>query len=139
MTTYTTEKLRTPFGDQEAKIGLIPLEELLHERDDLVLQVSKLRARHGTFGVFDAERKIALASAAALIRAQAALESKKITESAIDEGAHTHPTYVEFIAKAVTEKAEWVILEAKIEGIDFTIRRGDVIGRYLAQEVALAR
>lgn len=132
-------KLYTPQGEIEARCGLVPVEELLQERDELIAQVARLRARHGTFGSWDAERKIALATAAALVRAQSALENKRITESAIDESAHVHPTYVDFITQSVSEKADWVILEAKIDGIDFTIRRGDVVGRYLTQEVALAR
>ncbi len=137
--TIPAERLYTPQGEVEARMGLIPLEELLKERDELISRVARLRARHGTFGSWDSERKVALASAAALVRAQALQENKKMTESAIDEAAHVHPTYSDFVIASVSEKADWIVLEGQIDGIDFTIRRGDVVGRYLAQEAALAR
>ena len=105
---------RTSMADLEAKMGIPPLEGLLAERDELVQQVARLRARHGPFGTWDAERKIALEQAAALIRAQSALEQKKVTESALDEAAHTTGSYVDFITTAVSEKADWIVLENRI-------------------------
>src|SRR5258706_11605351 len=93
---------RTSMAELEAKMGIPPLEGLLAERDELVAQVARLRAKHGSFGTWDSERKIALAAAAALVRGQASLEQKRITESAIDEGAHTHPSYVDFIIASIT-------------------------------------
>src|SRR5947209_9995678 len=100
----------TGMAELEAKMGIPPLEGLLAERDELVAQVARLRARHGPFGTWDAERKIALEQAAAVIRAQSALEQKKVTEAAITEAAHTAGSYVDFIAASVNEKAEWIIL-----------------------------
>jgi chorismate mutase len=125
--------------ETEIRMSLVPLEELLAERDDLVQQVARLRARHGSFGTWDAERKLKLAQLSAVVRAQAALEGKKITEAGIEESAHAHPEYAGFIADAVSEKADWILLENRIAGIQDTIQRGNVVGRYLALETTLVR
>lgn len=124
-------------GEIEARMGIIPLEELLAERDELVQQVARLRARHGPGGTWPDERKVELSKIAAMIRAQAVLEGKKMTEAWLDECSHSHDQYAAFIAAGTTEKADWVIAEARIEGIDFTIQRGQAIARYLSAEVHL--
>jgi len=129
----------TPFAELQIKMGIPPIESLLAERDELVAKVARLRARHGPFGLFDAERKVALATAAALVRGQAALEQRKITESAIEEGAHTHSSYVDFITAALSEKADWIVAENRIDSIGDMIRRGDVAGRFVTAELGLSR
>jgi len=55
----------------------------------------------------------------------------------VDEEAHAHPDYIEFITTATTERAKWVKLEAMIDGIDMTINRGQAIARYSAAEAHL--
>jgi hypothetical protein len=42
------------------------------------------------------------------------------------------------VTRATQEKAEWIVLENRITGINDTIQRGNVIGRYLAAELHLA-
>ena len=130
---------RTSMAELEAKMGIPPLEGLLAERDELVQQVARLRARHGSFGTWDAERKIALEQAAAVIRAQSALEQKKVTEAALDEAAHTTGNYVDFITASISEKADWIILENRIQGIEDTLLRANAIARYLSSEMMLTR
>jgi hypothetical protein len=133
------DQVLTPVGEIEQRMGIPPLEVLLAERDDLVRQVARLRALYGPGGTFDAQRKIELSKAAAVVRAQAVLEGKKVTESYLDEAAHTSNGYVDFIIQATSERADWILLEARIEGIDFTINRGQAVAKYLANEVSLSR
>lgn len=129
----------TRLGDIEARMGLMPIEELLAERDELVRQVAPLRARHGPFGTFEALRKVELSTVAATLRAQAVAENRKMTEAAIDEGAHADSRYIAFVTVATSEKAEWAILENSIQGINDTINRGQAVAKYLAAEVTLSR
>lgn len=131
--------LLTPQGEVESRLGIDPLEWLLAERDDLVKQVAPLRARHGSFGTFDALRKVELATIAASLRAQAVLDGRKVTEASLDESAHADSRYIAFIATATLEKAEWAVLENRIQGVNDTINRGNVVGRFLAQEAGLSR
>lgn len=130
---------RTPFGDLEARIGLVPIESLLAERDTLVQQVAELRARHGAFGTYDALRKVQLATIAAKLRAQALATGTKVTEASLDEAAHASPEYADFITQMTEEKAAWAIQENRITSISDTIQRGNVIGRFLASELGLSR
>lgn len=126
-------------GDIESRVGIPSIESLLVERDTLVKQVATLRAKHGPFGTFDALRKVELATIASSLRARALSEGRKITEAGIDEAAHADERYVRFITEATEEKAEWAVQENRISGIGDLIRRGDVIGRYLSQEIGLSR
>lgn len=125
--------------DIETRMGLVPIDELLAERDALVERVKELRAKHGPYGTFESLRKIELASIAQSIRAKAVGAEKKLTEAAIDDAAHADSRYIAFIAQATSERAEWAVLENRIQGIDDTINRGQAIARYLSAEVTLAR
>lgn len=124
-------------GDVETRMGIEPIAELLARRDVLIAKVSRLRARHGPFGTWDSERKVALSVAADVIRARAAGKGTKITEAQIDLEAHIAESYVAFLTESLSEKATWVELENKIQDIADLINRGQCVGRYLAAEISL--
>jgi hypothetical protein len=132
-----TEKLYTPQGEIEARCGLIPLEELLAERDELVSQVARLRALYGPGGTFEPLRKIELSKAANLVRAQATMEAKKVTEAYLDEMAHVSEGYTQFIVEATSQRADWIVLEERITAIDFTVNRGQSMARFISAELGL--
>lgn len=127
----------TPMGDLEQRIGLMPIEELLAERDELIKQVAPLRAKYGTFGTHEALRKIELAKLKAIIRGQVTQEKKKVSYNEIDDRAHASGQYVDFIIKATNERATWIELENRMESITDTLNRGQVIARFAAAEVYL--
>lgn len=128
---------RSPFGEIEARIGLMPIEELLAERDALVREIAPLRARHGPFGTYGDLRKIELAKVAAALRAQAVAENRKVTESWLDEASHEHDHYVAFVTEATEEKARYFELENRIQGVEDTIRRANAVAQYLTAEARL--
>ncbi len=132
-----SEKLYTPMGDAETRMQIVPLEELLAERDEIVSQLARLRAVYSNGGTFDALRKIELSKAANLVRAQATLENKRVTESYLDEMAHVADAYVDFIVRATSERADWVRLEERLAGIDFTINRGQAVAKFVTAELGL--
>src|SRR5205809_7891764 len=102
---------RTPFGEIEERLGIVPpLESLLAERADLVKRVCDLRARHGPGGTWPDLRKIELARIAQIIRAGAVRDQVKMTEAAIDDSTHADPRYIEAVTKATTERAELAVL-----------------------------
>lgn len=121
----------------EARMGLEPIHELLARRQELVEQVADLRARYGSFGTFDAMRKATLSQIKMQIRAQAVASGVKKTEACLDEEAHADARYVEFITTATQGRADLAVLESKIEHIDATIYRANVVARYLSAEAAL--
>lgn len=126
-------------SDLEDRMGLRSLDTLLAARADLVQQVAELRAQHAAFGTYGDLRKIELAKLAWIIRTKAVGTGTKMTEAAIDEAAHTSPTYIEFVTDATREKARWVRLEDQIQAINDTIMRENAIARFLASEAMLAR
>src|SRR6266576_881099 len=110
--------------DIETRMGLVPLDELLSERDGLIEQVKVLRAKHGPYGTFEALRKIELASIAQAKRAGAVGAGIKVTEGAIEDASLSDERYFAFVTQATTERAQWAVLENRIQGIDDTINRG---------------
>jgi hypothetical protein len=97
-----------PFAEIQQRMGIPPIEELLAERDDLVRQVAPLRAVHGSYGTYDAYRKIELAVIAQIVRAEAAAKGTKVTEAFIEEAAHASDRYLDFITKATGRgRASW--------------------------------
>jgi hypothetical protein len=126
-------------GDIESRVGIPSIESLLAERDTLVREVATLRARHGSFGMYNDQRKVLLAQLSATLRAKAIEAETKVTEASLEEASHAHPDYIQWLAGMLLEKAQYFELENRIEGIGETIRRGDVIGRYLTAEIGLSR
>ena len=129
---------RSPMADLESKLGIEPIDRLLAERDELVEQSATLHARHGAWGTFDAERKAKLAVIAALLRAQALRDNVKVTEASLTEAAHASGEYMTFVTLATVERAELYRLESRIQNIDQTVQRANMIGRYAASEARLS-
>lgn len=127
----------SPMAETEQKLGLRPLEELLDKRRALVEKASDLHARYGAFGTWDHIRKSELSRIAGLLRAQYTAGNVKVTEAQLDQQAHAHPEYIALITTATNQRAEYSKLQADIEAIDFEIRRGEMIGRYLTSEARL--
>lgn len=121
----------------EMRAGLRPLEELLHERAELVESAAPLRARHGNFGTWDDIRKTELAKIAQAIRAGAVRDNVKLTEAAISDAAHSDPRYIECITTATKERARLAVLENHIQSINDRILRDQALARFAAAELYL--
>ena len=61
----------------------------------------------GAFSWAEHYRKVVLAQARELIRAQAAVEGTKITEARIDDLARTHPLYLQFLETHLRGRADF--------------------------------
>lgn len=123
--------LDNPMTALEVQFGLQPIADLLQERGVLIDRVARLRAKYGSFGTWDAERKMRLAGIKGRIRAEMQRNGAKITEAQLDDMAHADHDYTDFIVTATLERADWVRLEAQIDGIDATINRGQAIARLI--------
>ncbi len=128
------ERSGTVSEEVEFRAGVEPLELLLTRRRDLVKRVAVLRAVHGPFGTWDAQRKIELSRIKTLVRAQATMAKAKMNNDQVDEEAHAHPDYTAFITTAIKERAEFYRLESEIEDVDYRINRGQALLRYAASE-----
>ena len=121
----------------EARAGVEALDELLAERARLVGEVADLRARYGPGGTYNDLRRVELARLAALIRAQALKDSIKLTESAVDDMTHARPEYIRFVTEATEQRAEWSILEDRIQSVQDRIFRGQALLRFASAELHL--
>ena len=63
---------------------------------------ASLEAWYGPFGWADHFRKMVLANCAEMIRAAAAVEGAKISETRINDLAHTHELYLDFLLQSLT-------------------------------------
>lgn len=128
----------SPMAEAELRASVQPIDELLAERSHLIEKCAPLRAVYGSFGTFDHSRKILLSRLKGEIRARAVRDQRKITNDQVDEEAHEHPDFIEFITDATKARTQWIKLEAIIEAIDFKIQRGQAVMRFAASEARLA-
>jgi hypothetical protein len=120
--------------EMELRAGVEPLSQLLDERRHLVDKVADLRAKFGSFGTWDHLRKIEISRLKALVRLEAMQSKAKMTNDMVDEEAHQHPDYTQFVTLATRQRAEWFRLESQIEAIDFKINRGQGLLRFATYE-----
>jgi chorismate mutase len=135
----TTGPLRpaSAMAAAEVRMGLDPIENLLDERQHLVEELATLRAKYGSFGVFDHIRKTELAQLRVRLRAQyTAAGVKRVTNDQLDDEAHAHPDYLALITQALHDRATWVRLEERLAAIDFTINRGQSVARFVTAELS---
>ncbi len=62
---------------------------------------ASLEAFFGGFGFFDYWRKVVLSNCREIERAEAASSSTKVSESRLDDLAHTHPNYLSFLTEGL--------------------------------------
>lgn len=123
-------------AEREAALGVQPIAELVAERATLVERVAHLHALYGSFGTWDAHRKMKLAGIKGALRAQWTRDGIKPTEGMLDDAAHAHPDYAEFIIESTKQRAEWMKLDDAITGINDVILRDAALARH---ETATAR
>jgi hypothetical protein len=124
-------------ADIENRLGVRPIEELLHERQEAVEQVADLRARHGPFGTWGDHRKSVLSTIKMRLRAELQRDGGKSTEGALEDAAHADPGYMGLIITATQERSRLTLLEAKVEAIDAEIQRANALVRFCASEARL--
>ena len=129
--------LRSPMADVEDRLGVRPIAEMLALRQEATEDLALLRARHGSFGTFDHERKTLLATLRMKARAIATRDKLKVTEAYLDDSAHSAPEYYDLITTATQERSQLTLLEAKVEAVDAEIQRANAITRYLTSEARL--
>jgi len=137
VTTGRGDRVIRSQSEVEADMGLRPIEQLLARRAQLIEEVSDLRAKYGSFGTYEALRKIELSRLCGLVRAVATADEERISNDVVDERAHAHPDYIDFVTTATTERARWAILEGRVQAIELYIRRGQSVASYLTAEARL--
>lgn len=116
-------------SDRERALGITPVDDLLEAYLDTTAEIAPLRARHGTNGTFEHERKALLAKLRIGIRRAALTPTARVTagrltDAAIDDLAHAHPEYLTFLETCRVEKAAMHRMEGDL------VRSGMVANRH---------
>lgn len=125
--------------DIESRAGIAPLQKLHAKRWEIVQRLAPLRALHGNYGLFDAQRKIELSRAREKVKlANEALIGtegyRKPTADDLDMLAHLDPGYTAFILEGAQQRQAYEALEEQLAMIDHRIRRDEALLRYLTYE-----
>ena len=120
--------------DIENRIGIGHVDEHAARYLNLSKEAAPLRAKYGPGGTFDAQRKADLSAIRMLLRARYADKDEKVSEARLDEEAHCHRGYVEFIGNATTERARLAELDAELETLQWLVNREQGLIRYTTNE-----
>jgi hypothetical protein len=120
--------------DIESRVGIPSLDELLAERYELTKQAASVYAMYGPFGTAELRRKVVLATSELQVRADLAASGEKATEGKVDALARTHQMYLDFLDAMEAGRAEWLVIETRLQDITDQIQRGNVLAKYAASE-----
>lgn len=130
-----SQPMTTPTrAELEARAGIQSLDLLQAKRSALVADAAPLRALYGSFGGWDAKRKVLLAIQELRVRDEAARAETKLTEGKVDALAHASAAYQAFIDQSNLERSRWIILEDAIDALTEQINRDQALLRYLTSE-----
>jgi hypothetical protein len=139
----------TLFRDNQAKLGMPDIDELLAERDVLVSALADKKVRNKalaakfayTTSMWDAERTVRKSLALLKVRDAAENEGKKYTDKVLDALAHADADYRKWLTDSFVERAQYLSAEAeyardeeRIDAITERIRRANITGRSFAFE-----
>lgn len=125
----------SPRQSIEARLFIQPIEELHEQRRLLVDRHAMLRADHGSFGKWDFKRKTLLAGVKMKLRAQYVGAGVRVSNDQLDDEAHAHPDYTQFVTDSTLKAAEWIRAENAIQEINELIQRDNLLGRHSSQEL----
>ena len=123
----------------ESRAEVDSLEALHAERRQLMLVLSPLKSRHGSFGTFDAKRKQLLEALKVRARMELTRDGAKVTESAIDTAGHADSQYGAFLDQMESEKIEYLNLDVQLSEIEEKIRNREIALQVYSSELRLAR
>ena len=127
----------TIMQEAELRASVEPLDQLIAERQVLVTRLAPLWAAYGPGSVAEQVVSAERARISGMLRAMAAADEKKITESALEEGARSHPDYLTLLAKQTTERAEYFKLNAALQEVEMRCNRGQALIRMASAEARL--
>jgi hypothetical protein len=124
-------------SDAEIKAGAEPLADLLHERRLLAERLAPLYALYGPGGLAESMLSAERSRIVGLLRAMAAATEQKITEAALETGSRAHPEYLGSMAKHTTGRADYFLLNAAYQAVEYRIFRGQAVMRMFTAEARL--
>lgn len=109
----------------EGQSSTIPLEEIQRERTKILPRLRALRARYGSQGTMDAQRKAYRSAIALELRAgPPPAGAKGWTDTLLEMAASADDRYREWLDTAETERAELQTLEVAMTHLEESFNRG---------------
>ena len=121
-------------GDKERLLGITPMDDALSAYLAAADEVAPLKASHGTNGTFEHDRKALLAALRIGLRRSALSDPRlraigRLTDSAVDDLAHGHPDYAQFLGRSKAEKTRMVELDAAMTAVGMLTNRHNLLLR----------
>ena len=98
-------------------------DHLIDQRAAIVAELAPLFARYGEGGTADYERVIIRARCQKIARDTLTAAGVKITESAVEAEAYTHPAYSEAVVEMTNGRHRCFELEQELATLDMRIRQ----------------
>lgn len=114
-------------------MGIAPIADINEQIEAIVETIADMHARHGPFGTFQDERKIVLSKIKAVLFVESVRDKRKMTGDMADAEAHAHPEYIDFVTKASTDRATLFRALARIDSLERTYNRGQLVGKHIAR------
>jgi len=122
------------FKEAQVRAGAPDLDDLHDKRRTIIETHGELMALHRNKSLLDARRKETLALCALEVRNQLENEGKKATEAMVDNMAHAHPRYRQWISDTIVEGAKALMYENLVQEVDELVNRGQAVMRQYSSE-----
>ena len=123
----------------ESRAEVDALDTLHGRRRTLLADLAPLRAMHGAFGMFDPKRKALVESMKVRARLRLTETGGKVTDAIIDAEAHCDPQYQRWLDEQLTEKVQYIQLEAQYDELVELIRNREISLQVFNAEIRFQR
>jgi hypothetical protein len=114
----------TMFREAQARAGVPDLDDLHDKRRTIIETHGELMALHRNKSLLDARRKETLALCALEVRHKHDSAGTRVTEKLVEDEAHVHPRYRQWISDTIVGGAKALMYENVVNECNETIERG---------------
>ena len=124
----------TMFREAQARAGVPDLDDLHDKRRTIIETHGELMALHRNKSLLDARRKETLALCALEVRHKHETAGTRVTEKLVEDEAHVHPRYRQWISDTIVGGAKALMYENLVQEVEETVNRGQSVMRQYTQE-----
>ena len=122
------------FRESQARAGVPDLEDIHDKRRTIIETHGELMALHRNKSLLDARRKEMLALCALEVRNQLEKGGGKFTEKLVEDKAHAHPRYSQWLSDTIVGGAKALMYENLVQECDELVNRGQAVMRQYSSE-----
>ena len=122
------------FREAQARAGVPDLDDLHDKRRTIIETHGELMALHRNKSLLDARRKETLALCALEVRHKHETAGTRVTEKLVEDEAHVHPRYRQWISDTIVGGAKALMYENLVQEVEETVNRGQSVMRQYTQE-----